>query len=80
MKKLKVLAAAAAFLCGIAIGSVPLYAAQVENSVASADKDMIRQGEMVSVTVGLSDYTDIADGINRIPFYDLSKCKPGCKE
>lgn len=66
MKKLKVLAAAAAFLCGIAIGSVPLYAAQVENSVASADKDMIRQGEMVSVTVGLSDYTDIADGINAV--------------
>ena len=30
MKKLKVLAAAAAFLCGIAIGSVPLYAARSE--------------------------------------------------
>lgn len=60
------LAAAAVFLCGIAIGSIPIHAAQVENSVSSADKDMIRRGEMVSVTVGLGDYSGIADGINAV--------------
>ena len=66
MKKLKMLAAAAAFLCGITIGNIPIDAAQVGNSVSSADKDMIRRGERVSVTVGLGDYNNIADGINAV--------------
>ena len=66
MKKLKMLAAAAVFLCGITIGNIPIYAAQVENSVSSADKDIIRRGEMVSVTVGLGGYSNVADGINAV--------------
>ncbi len=66
MKKLKMFAAAAAFLFGIIIGNILIQAAQVESSFSAADKEMIRQGDTVSVTVGLGSYTDIKNGINAV--------------
>ena len=66
MKKLKLFAAVAALLSGITIGSNPIQAAQVESSVSKADKELIRQGDTVSVTVGFDSYTDVKEGINAI--------------
>lgn len=66
MKKLKLFAAVAALLSGITIGSNPIQAAQVESSVSKADKELIRQGDTVSVTVGFDSYTDVKEGINAV--------------
>ena len=66
MKKLKLFAAVAALLSGITIGSNPIQAAQVESSVSMADKELIRQGDTVSVTVGFDSYTDVKEGINAV--------------
>ena len=38
----------------------------MESSVSKADKELIRQGDTVSVTVGFDSYTDVKEGINAV--------------
>ena len=66
MKKIKWFIVTLVMMCGILMLQIPTLAAEVSNSTTISNKDGIQAGEVIEITVGLDNYSQIEKGINAL--------------